>query len=177
MRVLVTFALAAALAPGVSARSHGTPPGPHAAIATRTIGFTRIFEECGDGYSKIVTLLQHPQDTTARQVLQAITRLRRRCARKAAALAGGDTSDFGRAARDAEGAIRAYRSSLVHLARYARTQNLTELHAAQIGFLDASSRDLTAQREINAIRRGAGLAALPLRDRASAAGMGTTTID
>ena len=125
---------------------------------------------------KIVTLLQHPESTNAGEVLLAIGQQRRFCTKVRSTLAVADTTHFRRAAWDADAATRAYLSSLAHLARYARTQSLAHLHAAQLGFLDANSRDLLAQREINACRSAVGLAAFPLQNRAYAAGIEATTI-
>ena len=121
-------------------------------------------------------MLEHPEGTDEHQVLRAIAKLHRACASVSEALANDDTSRFGKPARVAENAIRAYQASLAHLARYARTQNLAELEAARLGFIDASSKDLRAQREINACRAAAGIAPLPLADHAGDAGLEPTTI-
>ena len=121
-------------------------------------------------------MLEHPEETDEQQALLAIAKLRRLCTRVGETLASDDTSQFDNSARDAENAIRAYQSSLVHLARYARTQNLAQLQAAQLGFIDASSKDLRAQRDLNACRTAAGIAALPLLNHARDAGMEPITI-
>ena len=161
---------------GVSGRAQSAATAPRHGIDMRTTEFTRTFQSCGNGYANIVSMLEHPQETNEQQVLPAITRLRRLCTSVSGTLAGDDTTHFRKPARDAEGAIRAYRSSLVHLALYARTQSLSQLEAAQLGFIDASSKDLRAQREINACRAAAGIAPLPLADHARDAGLEPTTI-
>jgi hypothetical protein len=121
-------------------------------------------------------MLQQPEDTNEQQVLQAITALRRLCTSVSHSLANDDTSQFDKPARDAKTALGEYESSLVHLARYARTQSLVQLQAAESGFIDASSKDLRTRRKINACRAAAGLAALPLDDYARSAGMEPATI-
>ena len=114
----------------VSGRAHSTATAPRPGIDLRTIEFTRTFQTCGNGYTTIVSMLEQPQETSEQQLLLAITKLRRLCTSVSGKLAGDDTTQFHEPARDAEAAIRAYRSSLVHLALYARTQSLSQLEAA-----------------------------------------------
>jgi hypothetical protein len=173
MLILALFGTATlTLAPSGSA-TRGSPQPGHD-IAQRTATFAQTFEQCGGGYREIAAMLQAPAQTDAQQVSRAVARLTEFCADIGGELATANTNLFAKETLDAETAIRAYLSSLRHLATYIRTQSATELTAAQRGLVQASSQDVYVQHEINARRAIYGIAALPLTNQFLAAGPHTT---